>query len=133
MCLYVLKFVFCCFIGVRPEEVEELLTQYKKFAEVVKKMGGVKNLLSGNPGNVSQQQMSKLNASMAKMVDPRMLAQMGGMGGLQSMMKNLAGAGNMDMGDIASMMGQMGMGQGMGQGNMPANVKKMMKKKGKRG
>eukprot|EP00055_Hartaetosiga_balthica_P009281 m.36554 g.36554 ORF g.36554 m.36554 type:complete len:531 (-) comp6683_c1_seq1:95-1687(-) len=119
--------------GVDPREVEELLNQYKKFAEVVKKMGGVKNLLNGNPGKVSQQQMTKLNSSMAKMIDPRMLAQMGGMGGLQNMMKNFAGAGNMDMGDIASMMSSMGMGQGMGQGgNLPSNVKKMMKKKGGR-
>ena len=39
--------------------------------------------------NVNPSQMAKLNQQMAKMMDPRVLQQMGGMGGLQSMMKQL--------------------------------------------
>ena len=38
----------------------------------------LQNLFSGNPKNVSQAQMGKVNAQMAKMMDPRMLKQMGG-------------------------------------------------------
>lgn len=46
-------------------------------------------------------QMTKLNAQMAKMMDPRVLQQMGGMGGLQNMMKQLQGA----SGGLGGMMG----------------------------
>ena len=37
--------------------------------------------------NVNPAQMAKLNQQVAKMIDPRVLQQMGGMGGLQSMMR----------------------------------------------
>ena len=37
--------------------------------------------------NVNPTQMAKLNQQVAKMIDPRVLQQMGGMGGLQNMMK----------------------------------------------
>lgn len=33
--------------GVSTREVNELLTQYKKFAQMVKKMGGIKGLFKG--------------------------------------------------------------------------------------
>jgi signal recognition particle subunit SRP54 len=42
--------------------------------------------------NMNPMQMSKLNQQMAKMMDPRVLQQMGGMGGLQQMMKQLQSA-----------------------------------------
>ena len=42
-----------------------------------------------NPKNVNPAQMAKLNQQMAKMMDPRVLQQMGGMGGLQNMMSQL--------------------------------------------
>ncbi|EGD80984.1 signal recognition particle protein [Salpingoeca rosetta] len=100
--------------GVHPGEVEALLQQHKKFAELVKKMGGVKNLFQGNSDRVSAQQMSKLNQSMAKMMDPRVLKQMGGMNGLQGLMKKFTGGGG-GMGDLSQMMGDM-----MGGGQMPA-------------
>jgi signal recognition particle subunit SRP54 len=75
--------------GVSGREVNELLTQYKKFAQMVKKMGGIKGLFKGGDmnRNVNQGQMTKLNQHMAKMMDPRVLQQMGGMQGLQSMMR----------------------------------------------
>lgn len=63
--------------GVGQHDVGELLSQYVKFAAMVKKMGGIKNLFRGNGEKVSAQQMQKLNMSMAKMMDPRVLQQMG--------------------------------------------------------
>ena len=38
--------------GVAPRDVQELLTQYTKFAQMVKKMGGIKGLFKGTaPGS----------------------------------------------------------------------------------
>ena len=49
--------------------------------------------------NVNQMQMNQLNQQMAKMMDPRVLQQMGGFKGLESMMKQLQqGGGPMGMG-----------------------------------
>ena len=73
-------------------QVKELLVQYKKFAEMVKKMGSMKGLFKGGDTsgkNLNPMQMAKLNQQMAKMMDPRVLQHMGGMGGLQNMMKQL--------------------------------------------
>ncbi|CAJ0591981.1 unnamed protein product [Cylicocyclus nassatus] len=46
-----------------------------------------------NPKNINPAQMMKLNQQMAKMMDPRVLQQMGGMGGLKNMMAQLQKAG----------------------------------------
>nr|KAG5714439.1 hypothetical protein BaRGS_006885 [Batillaria attramentaria] len=64
--------------GVSVRDVNELLTQYKKFAQMVKKMGGIKGLFKGGDmsKNVNPAQMAKLNQQMAKMMDPRVLQQM---------------------------------------------------------
>lgn len=105
--------------GVSQAEVKLLLTQHTKFYMVVKKMGGIKGLFQSGPragagsgpgggagGNapsltdmaaasrsVSAGQMAKLNQSMAKVLDPRILHQMGGMTGLQNMMRQLQAGG----------------------------------------
>jgi signal recognition particle subunit SRP54 len=65
--------------GVTEKEVKDLISQYTKFAAVVKKMGGIKGLFRGGDmaKNVNQAQMTKLNQQMAKMMDPRILHQMG--------------------------------------------------------
>lgn len=65
--------------GVTEKEVKDLITQYTKFAAVVKRMGGIKGLFKGGDmsKNVNQTQMAKLNQQMAKMMDPRVLHQMG--------------------------------------------------------
>lgn len=65
--------------GVTEKEVKDLISQYTKFAAVVKKMGGIKGLFKGGDmaKNVNQAQMTKLNQQMAKMMDPRILHQMG--------------------------------------------------------
>eukprot|EP00003_Mantamonas_plastica_P021577 TRINITY_DN3517_c0_g2_i1.p1 TRINITY_DN3517_c0_g2~~TRINITY_DN3517_c0_g2_i1.p1 ORF type:complete len:509 (-),score=185.37 TRINITY_DN3517_c0_g2_i1:123-1607(-) len=75
--------------------VEELLTEYKRFGKVVKKMKGLK---IGKNGDVSMKGgMNPQN--MAKMMDPRMLNQMGGASGLAKMMKSMEsqfGSGDFD-------------------------------------
>lgn len=80
--------------GVRAREVQDLLTQYNKFAAVVKKMGGVKGLFKNGDisRNVNPNQMAKLNQQMAKMIEPNMLAQMGGASGLQNLLRQLQSA-----------------------------------------
>ncbi|CAG0894301.1 unnamed protein product [Cyprideis torosa] len=85
--------------GVFERDVRELLTQYQKFSVIVKKMGGIKGLFKGGDmaKNVNPQQMAKLNQSMAKMMDPRVLQQMGGLNGLQNMMRQLQGAASSNM------------------------------------
>lgn len=80
--------------GVRVRDVQELLVQYNKFAGVVKKMGGVKGLFkSGDISrNVNPNQMAKLNQQMAKMIEPNMLAKMGGTPGLEKILKQIQSA-----------------------------------------
>ncbi|XP_050424687.1 signal recognition particle 54 kDa protein [Adelges cooleyi] len=93
--------------GVTEREVRELISQYTKFAGVVKKMGGIKGLFkSGDMSkNVNPSQMAKLNQQITKMMDPRVLQQIGGMPGLQNVMRQLQqGAG----GGLGNLMGGMG-------------------------
>nr|ACO10935.1 Signal recognition particle 54 kDa protein [Caligus rogercresseyi] len=77
--------------GVMEMEVLELLKQYRQFEQVVKKMGGMKGLFKGGDmsKNVNPQQMAQLNMQIAKMMDPTVLRQIGGMNGLQNMLRQL--------------------------------------------
>lgn len=86
--------------GVSVREVQELITQYTKFAQMVKKMGGIKGLFKGGDmaKNVNPTQMAKLNQQMAKMMDPRVLQQMGGMSGLQGIMRQFQSSAQGKMG-----------------------------------
>uniref|UniRef100_A0A915NV27 Signal recognition particle SRP54 subunit M-domain domain-containing protein n=1 Tax=Meloidogyne floridensis TaxID=298350 RepID=A0A915NV27_9BILA len=96
--------------GTNINEVKELLSQYKKFADMVKKMGSMKGLFKGNemnPKNINPNQMTKLNQQMAKIMDPRVLHQMGGLAGLQNMMKQVGGGGG-GMGGLGGMGGSGG-------------------------
>ncbi|KAG8346849.1 SRP54 type protein helical bundle domain [Trypanosoma vivax] len=74
-------------------EVQNLINSYMKFEDVVKKMGKVNfKAMSEDPGSIlsgrlGQQQMSQL----AKALNPTMLRQIGGLSGLQEMMKQLQG------------------------------------------
>ncbi|KAL4091646.1 hypothetical protein QTP88_026305 [Uroleucon formosanum] len=93
--------------GVTEREVRELISQYTKFAGVVKKMGGIKGLFkSGDMSkNVNPSQMAKLNQQITKMMDPRVLQQIGGMPGLQNVMRQLQqGTG----GGLSNLMGGLG-------------------------
>merc|ERR1719493_489955 len=102
--------------GVTIREVQELLKQYAKFPQVVKKMGGIKGLFKGGDMNkqVNPSQMAQLNQQMSKMIDPSVLKQMGGMSGLQNMMKQMQGGGGgpPDMAGLEQMMKQMQAGRG---------------------
>uniref|UniRef100_A0AC35F5R9 Signal recognition particle subunit SRP54 n=1 Tax=Panagrolaimus sp. PS1159 TaxID=55785 RepID=A0AC35F5R9_9BILA len=102
--------------GTSIDEVKTVITQYKKFAELVKKVGSIKGLFNGNPmatPNLNPSQMQKLNQQMSKMMDPRMLQQIGGQGGLTEMMKQLQ-----------SMGGMAGLGGGAGGMGMPGGSKR---------
>ncbi|XP_063234031.1 signal recognition particle subunit SRP54 [Bacillus rossius redtenbacheri] len=94
--------------GVTEKEVKDLISQYTKFAAVVKKMGGIKGLFKGGDmaKNVNQAQMAKLNQQMAKMMDPRVLHQMGGMSGLQNMMRQLQQGASGGLGNLMGMGGK---------------------------
>ncbi|XP_065161249.1 signal recognition particle subunit SRP54 [Atheta coriaria] len=96
--------------GVTEREVKELITQYSKFAAVVKKMGGIKGLFKGGDTakNVNQVQMAKLNQQMAKMMDPRILHQMGGPSGLQNMMRQLQAGAAGGLGGLGNLMSGLG-------------------------
>nr|CAI5827119.1 unnamed protein product [Callosobruchus analis] len=96
--------------GVTEREVKELITQYTKFAAVVKKMGGIKGLFRNGDmaKNVNHTQMAKLNQQMAKMMDPRVLHQMGGMAGLQNMMRQLQAGASGGLGGLGNLMGGFG-------------------------
>ena len=65
--------------GVSIRDVQELITQYSKFAQMVKKMGGIKGLFKSGDmtKNVNPTQMQKLNSQMSKLIDPRILHQLG--------------------------------------------------------
>lgn len=95
--------------GVSVKEVQDLIAQYQKFAQIVKKMGGIKGLFSknGDPTrNINPSQMTRIHQQMSRVIDPRILNQMGGASGLQSMMKQLQGAG------LGNMLGKLGGGGG---------------------
>lgn len=71
--------------GRHPQEVEELLFEYKRFSKVVGQVGKM------SKKNMSIDQMSKnTSQTFGKLMDPRMMAQLGGQGGMQNMMKQLA-------------------------------------------
>lgn len=81
-------FRVCRGSGAHPIEVQELLMQYDRFSQMVKKMGGMKGLFKEGPNSsVNDRDMKMLNYEMAKMMDPAVLNQMGGVDGLEKMMK----------------------------------------------
>lgn len=78
--------------GSRLEEVDMLLEQHKQFTQLVKKMGGNKGLFkslsdaSANP-RANPSNLARMNQQLSSMVPPGMMQQMGGLGGLQNMMR----------------------------------------------
>ena len=68
---------------------------------------------------VNPSQMAQLNKQMSSMIDPGVLKQMGGMAGIQNMMKQMQGGGGPpDMAGLEKMMKQM---QGGGRGGGGSN------------
>lgn len=75
-------------------DVEMLLLQHKKFAQMIKKMGGNNGLFralgaAATGGPSSRGQQARLNQQLSSMLPPGMLNQMGGLGGMQDMMRQL--------------------------------------------
>ena len=55
-------------------------------------LGGLASLLGGGGGGAGgAAQQNAMMANMSKMLDPRILKQMGGLGGMQDVMKQMAG------------------------------------------
>jgi len=94
--------------GKGPGDVVELIEEYKRLAKMMGKMKGVKVPKKGGHGQ--QQALNQNLSQMANAIPPGMLKQMGGMGALQGMLKQLDGK---DMGEVQKMMGKMMGGKGM--------------------
>ncbi|KAJ4845504.1 hypothetical protein Tsubulata_013017 [Turnera subulata] len=85
--------------GRHVREVMEMLEEYKRLAKIWSKMKGLKIPKKGEMSALSR----NMNAQhMSKVLPPQMLKQIGGMGGLQSLMKQ--------MGSAKDMMGMFGGG-----------------------
>ncbi|OIW19219.1 hypothetical protein TanjilG_20344 [Lupinus angustifolius] len=81
------------------KEVMEMMEEYKRLAKIWSKMKGLKIPKKGDMSALSR----NMNAQhMSKVLPPQMLKQIGGMGGLQSLMKQ--------MGSTKDMMGMFGGG-----------------------
>lgn len=71
--------------GRYPQEVDDLLKEYKRFSQVVGKVGKMAKK------NMNIDQLSKnTTKTFQQFMDPRMMAQMGGQGGMQKMMREFA-------------------------------------------
>jgi signal recognition particle subunit SRP54 len=102
--------------GTRPEEIQFLMEEHKKFEKMVgniSKMG-----VAGKSPQELQAQMKKnpqaMMQNMGKAFDPKMLQQMGGMGNIMNMVKEM---GNME--GMQEMMQQMMGGAGGASGGLP--------------
>ena len=72
-------------------EVNHLLMAFTKFEEVVKKMGKMNfKAMSQDPSAMMGRQGQQQIAQLSKALNPQMLKQLGGAGGLQAMMKQLS-------------------------------------------
>ncbi|KAI7900044.1 signal recognition particle protein [Cokeromyces recurvatus] len=110
--------------GTTVHEVQEILSQYKKFADMVKTMGGKNGLMQNMPTDprkmspAQMAQMGRMQQQMANMVPPHLLQQMGGMEGLQRMARQMGGlfgrggglGGGGGMPDMAQLMKAMNLG-----------------------
>ncbi|XP_065198213.1 signal recognition particle subunit SRP54-like [Sycon ciliatum] len=110
--------------GVSVAQVHLVLTQSTKLAQMVKKMGGIKGLFKRGDmsKNVNPSQMRQVQSQMAKMMGPQALQSMGGMAGIQNMMKQLEHGGMDPMMSMAGMEG--GMPGGMPGMGRPAGRRK---------
>jgi len=80
--------------GRQVREVMDMLEEYKRLAKIWSKMKGLKIPKKGEMSALSR----NMNAQhMSKVLPPQMLKQIGGMGGLQSLMKQMGGKDMMGM------------------------------------
>ena len=88
--------------GTGIKTVNDMLEEFKRLKTVVEKMGKVK-LGKGNDLANMARNPSQMMSKLGKVVDPKMLQQIGGMGNLMNMMKEV---GKMDgLGDMMKMFG----------------------------
>ncbi|KAJ3333516.1 hypothetical protein HDU76_007282 [Blyttiomyces sp. JEL0837] len=109
--------------GTMVREVEEMLAQCRKFAEMIKTMSANKNMFQGK-GRPNPQAIGKMQEQMSKMLPPGMLQQMGGMAGIQQQIQQMMGGGAGGPGGMAEMMQNM-MGGGGGGGGMAEMMQNM--------
>merc|ERR1719375_1093928 len=72
--------------GRHPQEVALLVEEYKRMAQV---WGRMKNLKLPKGGNMSALNRNMNLQQMSKMLPPQVLNQMGGMGALQGLLKQM--------------------------------------------
>ncbi|KAF0988312.1 hypothetical protein HZS_2292, partial [Henneguya salminicola] len=79
--------------GSSTKDIQLLLSQYSRFSEMIKKVSSIKGVYKGNDinKNLNMSQMSRINQQMANMMDPRVLQQLGGFGGLMNITKQMQG------------------------------------------
>ena len=78
--------------GRHIREVVEMLEEYKRLAKIWGKMKGMKIPKKGDMSALSR---SSNAAHLSKVLPPQMLKQVGGLSGLQSLMKQMGGAKDM--------------------------------------
>lgn len=91
--------------GTFPTELVELLSQYRKFAQLVKGLSGKGGLLSQMQGNGTRQSpadMQNMTNQLSRMIPPEMLKQLGGAAGLTNFMRQLEGIEKSEAGESAS-------------------------------
>lgn len=103
--------------GTRVEEVKVLLEEHKKLKGLISKVGQT-NLGKGMNDKVNlMRNPNQILGKLSSMIDPKMLAQLGGAGNLMNMMKEMSN--NPQMAEMMQ-----GMGQGMGGPEGKKNKKK---------
>jgi signal recognition particle subunit SRP54 len=117
--------------GGHPSDFQGMLAMYKQFEKMVGSMSKVPMLvdekklarrMKENPGDVK--------AQMAKVLDPRMLAQMGGLDGMMNLLGEMEAGGLMGGAGGGGGGKKGGAGGGGGGGGIPPGLMEMMKKMG---
>lgn len=67
------------------KDIELLLSEHKRLAKLFENVGAMGNKMKGAHGQMNPSQLQQ----MMRGVDPRLLQRMGGMNGLQEMMKSI--------------------------------------------
>lgn len=118
--------------GVHPAEIQFLLMQHKQMSQVVKQVGSLANLGGGNLQQQMKRNPQAALQNMRKNLDPNLVNQMGGPGGIMEMAKNLqaSGGGMPDMGQaMKALQGMMG-GGGRGMPDMSKMMEMVQKMSG---
>lgn len=92
--------------------VQNLIFSYTKFEEVARSMGKMNmSAMTQNPGSLASSKMGQQQmAQVTRMLNPNLVKQMGGLGGIQRLFQEVSGSGGgmPDMSALAKMMQQGG-------------------------